>query len=226
MEPATAETLDRGWRTVVVAATGDSFSQAQADAIATARAAGKCRVLAVNDAYTRLPCADVIYACDGPWWNAHATTVRAACPGAELWTQDHTAAGAHGLRYIPSKLGDGLSLDPAFIYQSANSGGQAIGLTRHFGSELTPLVGFDCQRTRGKAHFFGDHAKVDREGRPLGIHRGHAYSQWLKSFETMAKECDAAGFQVLNCTAETALKAFPLCDLDCVLETIEPWTPQ
>lgn len=60
--------LDRGWGAVVCVASGPSFSVEQAELIAAARAADRCRVIVVNDCWRRIPTADVCYGGDWSWW--------------------------------------------------------------------------------------------------------------------------------------------------------------
>lgn len=204
--------MQTGWDTVVVAATGPSFSLAQAEAICVARKAEVVRVLAVSDAFKMLPCADALYSCDGAWWKVNVGQARVIVPRAEYWTQDHTASEKYGLRYVKSQLKPGLSTDDTVINQGANSGAQALNLAYHFGARRLILVGFDCQRTDDKSHYFGDH--------PAPLARGHSYAQWIKQFGWLAKDFEEAGVEVANCTAETALQCFPLCDLDCILASL------
>src|SRR6185503_19111154 len=77
-EPMTLEPVaSRGWTDCIVAATGPSL---------TADVAEQCRghrVLAVNDAYRRIPFAEALYAGDADWWEVHA-----GCPdfAGEKWS--------------------------------------------------------------------------------------------------------------------------------------------
>src|SRR5262245_32226499 len=53
--------------TVACLATGPSLTRADVD-LARAHCDG---VIAINDAYTLCPTADILYACDGKWWTWH-----------------------------------------------------------------------------------------------------------------------------------------------------------
>lgn len=207
--------LRRGWTTAVCVASGPSFSQAQADLIN----ASSARVIAVNDCYRRLPNADVLYACDWNWWRLHIDAVRMSFAG-ERWTHvnaerlardkryalEHEAMVGFDLHSVTMRLGKNelLPHDDERITGVSNSGFQAIQLARIFGATRILLVGFDCQRTGGDAHFFGLHPKGLTNSDPT-IFRKH--------FDTIAEPLRLEGTEVINCSAATALECFPRADL-------------
>lgn len=59
-------------------------------------------------------------------------------------------------------------------------------------------------KTSGKAHFFGDH--------PENIGNANRYAEFANNFNTI-KPADY-GIEIINCTRDTALTAFPRMDLD------------
>jgi len=59
------------------------------------------------------------------------------------------------------------------------------------------LLGYDFG---GNTHWFGDH--------PQPLNSGHDYAGWLKSIEILARDLDAAGVEVINCSRSTAIKCF------------------
>jgi len=168
------------------------------------------RTIAVNDAWRIAPWADVLYGADGPWWMHHRGVPRFA---GEKWTQDKgpnslsrprggCAADLYGLSVARSEAnGPGVSLDPGYIRQGANSGFQALNLAALFGAARIWLLGFDMQHTGGRKHFFGPH--------PGPLDRGHSFKKWVAAFNTAAPQLAAAGIEVINCTRETALACFP-----------------
>lgn len=200
-----------GWSTVVCAATGPSFSRAQAVAIQSAQITQGYRVIAINDAYRLLNNADVLYACDGRWWDVHLLAIRKAGFAGELWTQDTRAmpgyfgaGGSHvrsalpGLHWINSKPAPGLGR--GLIHQGKNSGYQAINLAYLFGASRIILVGYDMQRTGGAAHFFGEH--------PSTLSREIPFDIFLKYFGPLAIDLKQAGVDVINSTEGGALEVF------------------
>lgn len=191
--------------TIVCVASGPSFSSEQAAAIEQARSHERCRVVAINDSYRRLPSADILYACDGKWWDVHLERVKASGFGGELWTQDARAAQRYALNLVKGRARPGLCKDPGTIHTGGNSGYQAIGLAYHLGARRTVLVGYDMQKTNGATHWFGEHAK------PLS--NAHPYSAWLANFKVLAEDLKEAGVEVVNASLQTALLCFPRADL-------------
>lgn len=147
-----------------------------------------------------MPEADVVYACDAPWWKRNLSAVRESCSG-ELWTQDISAAREYGLQWVRGVSKDGLctSADDG-IYHGSNSGYQAIGLSYLWGAERVLLLGYDCQYADGKRHWFGDH--------PKGLNNATGTDAWRRHFERIAEDCKKVGFDVVNCSRSTAIKGF------------------
>lgn len=205
-----AERDRSAWGRVIVTASGPSFDEAQAHEVALARAEDRCRVIAVNDTYRRVPSADVLYACDGKWWGVHAEAVRASGFRGELWTQDERAAAKYQLNRVRVKHRDGLSREPGVVHGGGNGGYQAIGLAFNRGARLIVLVGFDMQRTGGQSHFFGDHPKALDHAAP--------FDKWVERFAPLARDLEREGVRVVNATRETALRCFRRLTLEDALK--------
>jgi hypothetical protein len=201
--------ISRRWsEPVIVAASGCSLTSEQAHAIGRARAAGKIRVIAVNDAVYPLWFADAVYASDESWWQEHR-----GLPGfrGEKWSSHGTlshnnklaARDAHGLNLIRGVDGDGFCFDPAVIHYGDNSGFQAINLAGHFiGWEgLIALVAFDMRIVDGRRHFFGEHPPTLRS-------TISGYEKWPRRF-AKAAEMLPCGIRIWNATASSALTCFP-----------------
>lgn len=185
-------------------ASGPSLSASDCVRAELAIRSGKLRAIAVNDNWRRVPSADVLYAPDRKWWALHYAAV-AERFGGELWTTTRKAAEEFGLHMIESRNGTApLPLDSGAISRGANGGFQAIMLARYFGARRILLLGFDMQRTDGRAHWFGDHPKPLVQGKPEG---------WVKYFDAAAPALAAEGIEVINCSRATALRCFPLGDL-------------
>lgn len=204
--------MDRSWATVVCAATGPSFSEQQAVDIAHAQYRGACKVIAINDNWRLLPTADVLYACDGKWWDVHLAAIRASGFTGELWTQDRRAAPGYvpdaakrqgpalaGMHFVPSKSDPGLATIDR-VHNGRNSGYQAANLAYLFGARRIILVGYDMQRTNGKQHWFGDHPKSLGNQLPFEV--------CIQHFGILAGDLERAGVEVINATEQTALRCF------------------
>lgn len=195
-------------RTAIVAATGPSLVPSLCDRV---MAAGH-PIIAVNDAYKRIPTADILYACDGEWWDHHQGAPGFAgerwsshCANANEADDDKTAhAVAYGLHLIAGRHIEAFSADPTFINYGDNSGYQAVNLAIVLGATRVLMVGFDMRIVKDKAHFFGDH--------PAGLRNVNKYQQFMEHFDRAALALPA-GVTVINCTPKSALKCFPLMDL-------------
>lgn len=85
-----------------------------------------------------------------------------------------------------------------------NSGAGAISLAVMYGATKVILIGYDCQHTGGKKHWHDDHGK--------GMTNAARIDLWHGKFQQLAE--DYRGVSIVNCTRETALKAFPLGSLE------------
>lgn len=181
------------------------------------------KVIAVQDAYTALPYADVMYGCNPSWWRLHKD-----CAGfhGEKWTshqggKDSTnnkldpdyelkvpIADAFGLNVVEGRHGDVFSLDPSYISYGSNSGFQAINLAILFGCRRIVLVGFDMRHVGGKSHFFGDHP-----GGEVRQNSDGDYRNFVRHFAVGARELPKE-IVVINATPGSALDCWPIMGFD------------
>lgn len=90
----------------------------------------------------------------------------------------------------------------------ANSGAGCIATAVEGGAKRIILLGFDCQKTGGKAHWHGNH--------PKGLGNADKIEHWHDKFSQLAATIPE-GVEVLNASRETALTMFPRVNLDDVL---------
>lgn len=204
-------TIERrpGWESVIVAASGPSFSAEQASLMEESTKGTAWKIAVVNNSFIRYPNADLLFASDLAWWRKYHEKVRAAGFAGELWTQNRGAASKYRLGYVASKNTRGLSRDSSVVYHGGSSGHMAINLAFHFGAQRIVLVGFDNQRTGGQAHWHGEHVQ--------GLSRGQAFPAWDAHFVTLAEGLAAEGIEVFNCSISTALTCFRCMALEEVL---------
>jgi hypothetical protein len=130
--------------------------------------------------------------------------------GSELWTVSQTAAKRFKLHYL---RGDphrrGLSTDASMINTGRNSGFQSLGLAHYFGASRVILLGYDFQRTGGRAHWHADH--------PRSLGNGGRFPAWVDEMKQLAHDLKDAGVEVINCSRTTALKCFPRSTIQEVL---------
>lgn len=188
--------------TVVCIASGPSLTDADVNLCR-----GRARVIVVNDNYLKAPWADLLYACDFRWWDAHK-----GVPGfaGEKWSIDRRAKEEYGIRRIEGKNEPFFSMDPTRIHNGRSSGFQAINLALLMGAAHVLLIGYDMQRTDGHAHWFGNH--------PAGLATTRDYSNFIEAFNKTKKQVEKMGSPIVNCTRKTVLKCYPQMDLAEALE--------
>lgn len=136
--------------TWVVLATGPSMSQEIADYIR-----GKCRVVAVSDAYKIAPWADILVSNDRKWWEVH--------PEAEK---------VRGVRYCSHKLRE-VEEFREHVHLGRNSGLMGMCAARAHGAKRLLLCGFDMHGS----HFFGAHPE------PLKNTTERIFSTHIRQFD-------------------------------------------
>lgn len=190
--------------TVAILASGESFTQEQSDAVRAWRSEGaNRRAIAVNTTYQRACWADILYACDGRWWEAEVPNrgctyfedAKDTFQG-ELWSQDKPVAEKLGLHYIRSEKQRGLSRRAGIIHQMTNGGFQAINLAFLAGAAKILLLGFDCKG----GHWHGDH--------PAGINNRSPFAIWIKEAQYLARDLVAEKVEVFNCSPDSAIPWF------------------
>ena len=159
----------------------------------------------MNTSFRRAPWADVLYACDKPWWKEYLPEVNRTFGSGERWSTSFRAAGDYGLHHVLSReankrWGDGC------ISRGLNSGHQALSLSVVFGAARVVLLGYDFQRTNGQKHWHGDHPS------PLG--NLGTVDKWVAHMGELAEEIAVRGVRVVNATRETALRCFPRIPLE------------
>lgn len=125
---------------------------------------------------------------DKDWWRVYREEAGQVFAG-ELVTQQPNCYGVRRVEFQP---------------QYRNSGASAIGLAVHLGAQRVILLGYDCQKTGGRAHWHGDH--------PKGLGNAGSLDKWPAQFAKLAR--DFRNFDIMNCTRETALTCFPRVPLE------------
>lgn len=204
--------VPRAWtgETVAILATGPSLTVTD---VATVR--GRVRTIAVNDAVTIAPWADVLYSSDRRWWNRYG--------GVPSFTGAKYAIGqsrgrADGVPFadvvVLRHTGvEGLEHDPSGLRSGEHSGYAAINLATHFGAARILLLGYDLGAPAvGSSHFFGRH--------PTGLRETTApeYARFRGYYRALAVELAILGVAVVNCTPGSRLDLFPSAPVGMVLD--------
>lgn len=145
---------------------------------------GKCKVVAVSDAYKLAPWADALVSNDSNWWSHH--------PEARNFAgRKFSAANVGGVERLPHT---------GAFQGGTNSGLQGMRVAHMLGATKILLLGFDLNASKG-AHFFGSHPPTMR-------------NTTLQRFAVHIRQFDKwKGCEVSNCTPGSSLVRFPFSDI-------------
>ncbi len=163
-----------------VLATGQSLSQEQADAVQ-----GRCKVIAVSNAYKFAPWADALVSCDASWWKNNPEALD--FPGRKFTTAPDWQALSE-LERVPG------------VASGTNSGLLGLMVAVQMGATRILMLGYDLHGT----HFFGPHPE------PLRNPNAARFDVFKKQFERYKPR----GVEIINCTPDSALRAYPMGDLE------------
>lgn len=101
-----------------------------------------------------------------------------------------------------------LQFQPGQVAAGGNSGFQALNLALQFGASRIILIGFDMNDRAGK-HWYG------RNQWPNANNPNDSnFQRWIAAFTKAAPVLAGLGVQVFNCSPNSALRCFPLVDLE------------
>ena len=193
-------------KVVILAATGPSLTQMQ---LRQARQSPRSFLVSINKVYQECPDADMLYACDGHFWNEYQPDFK----GLRV-TQDSRSAEKYNCIYTPGDDLPGLSFDSLRISLGMNSGFQALDIVIKNGAKNVILIGYDMKLAdNGKRHYFGDY--------PQSCNLPSQYNLWMPYYETAAKQVKERGIRVINSTPGSALTCFDMLPLTEALELCE-----
>lgn len=177
--------------TIVCLGTGPSLSLSDVEACN-----GLVPVIAINDAYTVAPWADVLYAADEAWWKAQKGAP--SFPGMKVTIEPQIQAWP-GLQMLQNTGPAGIELTPTGLRSGLNSGYQAINLAVHLGAARIVLLGYDLH---------GGHFYAAKSNKIPSVFAG-----WLAKYATLVQPLRDLGIEILNCTPGSALKVFQFASL-------------
>ena len=167
----------------------------------------------MNDAYLKVPFADVLYFADKKWWEWHKERDEFKAFSGEkatVFTTGHLVDDPE-IAMLRNAGTEGFSVDPAEICTGTNSGHQAINIAYLAGAKRIVLVGYDAKQGENrKAHFFGAHP--DKTESP--------YANQIRELRTAQKFFAEQKVEVLNATPGSAIPYFPMVMLEEACERI------
>lgn len=192
-------------RPLVIVASGPTLTLAQIRIVAQARMRQRIRIMTVNDAVFVCPFVDWQHASDEPWWRAYDGLPN--FPGfkssisktryASVFTFENTDTTGYDPR-------------PGMLRSGGLSGYQAIHIAAQCGVKQIALVGFDM----AGGHFFGDHPANIPHPSPNWDHRH-------KDMLDLAEAIWPLGIEIVNCSPESRLRAWPKDDLERTIRRFE-----
>lgn len=200
--------------TVAIIASGPSLTREQVEQVRE-----RCRVIAVNNSGIPTECdgvmvpafapwADILYAADTKWWMAYKdralafagrkVSIRNTLPYKQIYSLKQSEKSVFDPR-------------PTHLVSGGNSGYQALHLAVHLGVKRVILLGFDMRFNGKRRHWFGSH--------PPKLNSRPNFPNWIRRFGQLAPILQQKGIEVVNCSPDTALRAFKRAQLETVLVT-------
>lgn len=168
------------------------------------------KVVAINTSFQLVPWADMLYACDGKWWDHFKGVPEFA--GLKV-TYERDAARKYQLHRIEvAKFGNELLVaTPGLVGAGGNSGFQALNLMVQVGLKQIILIGFDMQ-VAGGGHWHPRHPyPLSNPDAACNIPR------WRKAIDGAARKLAELDVRVVNCSMVSDLRAYPKMPLEEVL---------
>ena len=185
--------------TVIICGTGPSITPEQISKVKHLKKFGANRAFEFD--------LDVLHGCNYQFWDYYWPEIKnLRC---DKWTTRPNLK-YEGLNYIEERWIDGLSTDKSYIAAHHGTGPQLINIALHYGAKKMLLIGWDMRHS-GKRHYFGEYPKVMQhttknlgpDGELIGL---------IKEMETI--NASDYGIEIINCTPGSALKHFPMGDLE------------
>jgi hypothetical protein len=186
--------LDEWW---IIIAPGPSLCRCDTMALR-----GHGRTVAVSCAVFFAPWADVLYAADGAWWRYYGPKLE--------WYRGKRVSRSYQSKTIQRFRGKG------WARTGGNSGHMAIQYAVDNGAKHIALIGFDQQKTNGKAHVHADHPTFEKAR--VRLSNASGIRAWPAAMVATARDIKQRGVEVVNLSRETALTCFPRVTVEQFLE--------
>ncbi len=175
----------------VIIATGPSLTRQDCE---TLRDIGP--TVAVNCGVFYAPWADYCFAADHVWWRFYGPKINPWYKGQKV---SRTMMQRDITRYR----------SPGWGRTGGNSGHMAIQFAVDQGAKQIALLGFDQQKTNGKAHCHVDHPKSTKDGARTNMANANGVMAWPRMMNKTSIELKQRNVEVVNLSRQTALKCFP-----------------
>jgi len=183
----------------VIVAAGPSLLRSDVDLLRNHVSA-----IAVNCAVFFTPWASTCFAADSVWWRYYAPKIKWF--KGDRVSRTHRAPGMHMWRGV------------TWGRTGGNSGHMAIQYAVDEGAVNIVLLGYDQQKTSGKAHFHQDHPKMAQDGQRTNMANAGGIAAWPRFMARTAQDLQKRGVTVINLSRRTALACFPRMTVEQFLE--------
>lgn len=160
------------------------------------------KAVAVNCAVFYAPWADVAFATDAVWWRYYGPKI--------AWFKGKRVSRSYRSHDVEQWRGK-------WKRTGGNSGHMAIQYTVDHGATQVAIIGFDQQKTDGKAHCHADHPRYVG-GQCTNMANAGGIAAWPKAMEATAKDLRERHVEVINLSRETALTCFPRLSVEQFVE--------
>ena len=205
--------------TAIICCTGFSINQEIIDKCNLAKEKGLVRLFGINLTYREFNL-DVLHACNSEIYDHYLPIDDKLRDGSfDKWTTRPELINKYSdVNYIEERWADGFSVDPEYIHAHHGSSPQIMNIASLYGIKKMLLIGFDMRyqgkvsnrEYKEKRHYFGEYAPSMRHYPRTG--QNGEFNGLIEEFKTI----DPAKYniEIINCTPNSALKHFPMGDLE------------
>lgn len=168
-------------------------------------------VVGVNNAYSVLPKAQIIYFTDDDWYNVHKAKGLLDHTGTKIKgsLNPATLSGDANIKQMHLKGEHGLSNVHNILSHGRNSPYAAINMVIQWGFNTIYLMGMDMQhgrpdeksKSKKRTHFHNGHRRIDPE---------NAYPSFMKNYEKLPPLIEKLNVKIININNSTKLDVFPI----------------
>jgi len=173
----------------------------------------RIHVLVIKETWKKCPWSEILYGCDGPWWN-HNKGV-SEFKGIKLSHAPQTTMQYKDIHRIKIEMVDEILIEePLLVGNGGNSGFQALNLLVQFGVKNIILIGFDLH-DRGGVHWYGRNTAPGMNN-PMKSN----FDRWRRGFEAVKRKLKELEIEVVNSSPESDLHTFKKQNLE---DTLKEW---
>lgn len=154
---------------------------------------------------------DALFFTDESWFWDNESLVR-EFKGLKFTTSRRAKEDYLDLMRIDNRTMDEFEVGSGRLKDGRSSGHRAVSLSVMLGAKIVILLGYDMRVIEGKSHFHNEYSNTESE---------KEYAQgFVPSFDKWYEKALKVGCQILNATPNSAVKEFPMINLEWILERL------